>query len=73
MNWIILLFCYIIPMILTVVVIYNISNEVTRGDLIGIILAASVPLLNFFVGYVGGLVSLCQSKTINDFLNTRIK
>jgi hypothetical protein len=51
-------------MILTVAVIYNISNEMTRGDLIGIILAASVPLLNFFVGYVGGLIAVCESKTI---------
>ena len=73
MNWIIFLFVYIIPMILTVAVIYNISNEMTRGDLIGIILAASVPLLNFFVGYVGGLIAVCESKTINDFLNKRIK
>lgn len=73
MNWIILLFTYIIPMILTVIVICNLSNEMTRGDLILIILAASLPILNFLVGYVGGLVALCESKTINDFLNKRIK
>ena len=73
MNWIILLFTYIIPMILTVIVICNLSNEMTRGDLILIILAASLPKLNFLVGYVGGLVALCESKTINDFLNKRIK
>ena len=73
MNWIILLFTYIIPMILTVVVICNLSNEMTRGDLILIILTASLPILNFLVGYVGGLVALCESKAINDFLNKRIK
>jgi hypothetical protein len=60
-------------MILTVIVICNLSNEMTRGDLILIILTASLPILNFFVGYVGGLVALCESKTINDFLNKRIK
>jgi hypothetical protein len=73
MNWIIFLFVYIIPVILTVVVIYNKSNEITRGDLILIILTALLPLLNFFVGYVGGLVALCESKKVNDFFNTRIK
>ena len=73
MNWIILLFCYIIPMILTVAVIYNLTNEMTRGDLILIILTASLPFLNFFVGYIGALIAVCESKTINDFFNTRIK
>jgi hypothetical protein len=70
---IILTFTYIIPMVLTAVVIYNKSNEVTRGDLVGILLVAAVPLFNFFAGYVGGLISLCESKKINDFFNTRIK
>jgi hypothetical protein len=73
MNWIILLFTYIIPTVLTVAVIYNQSNEITLGDLILIILISLIPLLNFFVGYVGGLVALCESKTINDFFNKRIK
>jgi hypothetical protein len=70
---IILTFTYIIPMILTAVVIYHKSNEVTRGDLIWIILVSLVPLFNLFAGYVGGLISLCESKKINDFFNTRIK
>jgi hypothetical protein len=70
---IILTFLYIIPAILSIVVIYHKSNEVTRGDLIGIILASLVPLFNFFAGYVGGLISLCESKTINEFFNKRIK
>jgi hypothetical protein len=60
-------------MILTTVVIYHKSNEVTRGDLIGIILVSLVPLFNFFAGYVGGLISLCESKTVNNFFNKRIK
>lgn len=73
MNWIILLFIYIIPTVLTVLVICNLSNEITRGDLILIILTSSIPLLNFFVGYIGGLVALCESESVNNFFNTRIK
>ena len=73
MIWIILLFIYIIPTILTTVVIYHKSNEVTRGDLIRIILISLVPLFNFFAGYIGGLVILCESKSFNDFFNVRIK
>jgi hypothetical protein len=60
-------------MILTIVVRYHKSNEVTRGDLIGIILASLVPLFNLFAGYVGGLTSLCESKRVNNFFNKRIK
>ena len=73
MIWIVLLSIYIIPTILTTVVIYHKSNEVTRGDLIVIILISLVPLFNFFAGYIGGLVILCESKSINDFFNVRIK
>jgi hypothetical protein len=73
MNWIILSFIYIIPAILTVVVLYTKSNEVTRGDLTQMILFSLIPLINFLAGYVGGLVTLCESKTINDFFNKRIK
>ena len=73
MIWIVLLFTYIIPTILTTVVIYRKSNEVTRGDLIGIILISLVPLFNLVAGYIGGLITLCESKSINDFFNTRIK
>jgi hypothetical protein len=73
MIWIVLLFTYIIPTILTATVIYHKSDEVTRGDLIEIILFSLIPLFNFLAGYVGGLVVLCESKTIQDFFNTRIK
>ena len=70
---IIITFTYIIPMILTAVVIYHKSNEVTRGGLVGILLIAALPLFNFFAGYIGGLVVLSESKTINNFFNKRIK
>ena len=70
---ILLIFLYIIPMILTIAVIYHESDEVTRGDLVGIVLISALPLLNFFVGYVGGLIGFCQSERVNDFFNTRIK
>jgi hypothetical protein len=68
-----LTFIYIVPMILTILVIYYQSTEVTRGDLIGIILLSALPLANFFAGYLGGLIMICQSKTIQDFFNKRIK
>ncbi|CAB4125734.1 hypothetical protein UFOVP54_213 [uncultured Caudovirales phage] len=70
---ILLIFLYIIPMILTIAVIYQHSDEVTRGDLVGIVLISALPLLNFFVGYVGGLIGFCRSERVNDFFNTRIK
>ncbi len=73
MNWIILSFTYIIPAILSVVVLYTKSNKVTRGDLTQMILFSLIPLANFLAGYVGGLITLYESKTINDFFNKRIK
>jgi len=72
MIWILLTIFYILPTILSTVVIYHKSNEVTRGDLIGIILLSLMPVINWF-GYVGGLIALCESKTVQDFFNTRIK
>jgi hypothetical protein len=68
-----LAFIYIIPMILTILVIYYQSTEVTRGDLIGIILISALPLFNFFAGYLGGLIMICESKKVIEFFNTRIK
>lgn len=73
MIWILLLFTYIIPTILTVLVIYHKSDKVTRGDLIEIILISLIPLFNFLAGYIGGLVVLCESESVNKFFNTRIK
>jgi hypothetical protein len=70
---IIILFLYIVPAILTVFVILNKMDEATVLDLIGIILIAILPLANLFGGYVGGLMWLCESKKVNNFLNKRIK
>jgi hypothetical protein len=67
------IFLYILPAILTVFVILNKMDEATVLDLIGIILIAILPLANLFGGYVGGFISLCESKRVNNFLNRRIK
>lgn len=64
---------YIIPAILSVFVILNESDEATVGDLIIIILASLLPIVNLFSGYIGGLILFCNSKTIKDFFNKRIK
>lgn len=64
---------YIIPAILSVYVIIHCEDEVTVLDLIGIILICLVPILNLIVGYFLGLMHLCQSESINNFLNKRIK
>ena len=64
---------YIIPAILSVFVIIHKQNEVTVLDLIFIVLASLLPIVNMFAGYVCGLISLCESKRVNSFLNKRIK
>jgi len=64
---------YIIPAILSVFVIIHKQNEVTVLDLIFIVLASLLPIVNMFAGYVCGLISLCESKKVNNFLNKRIK
>lgn len=64
---------YIIPAILSVFVIIHCEDEVTILDLIGIILIGLIPILNLIVGYFFGLMKLCQSESINEFLNKRIK
>ena len=70
---IIITFLYIIPAILSVFAIIHRSDKVTILDLVGIVLMSIIPLLNLFSGYVGGLICLCESKKVNDFLNRRIK
>jgi hypothetical protein len=70
---IIITFLYIIPAILSVFAIIHRSDKVTILDLVGIILLSIVPLLNLFSGYVGGLICLCESEKVNNFLNRRIK
>ena len=64
---------YIIPLILSVFVILNKSDEATVGDLIIIILVSLLPIVNLFSGYIGGLIWFCNSKAVNNFLNKRIK
>jgi hypothetical protein len=64
---------YIIPAILSVFVIIHKEDEVTVGDLIFIVLLSLLPIVNMFAGYVCGLISLCESKKVNNFLNKRIK
>ena len=70
---IIITFIYIIPAILSVLVMYHKSNKVTRGDLLEMIFLSLIPIMNFIVGYLGGLVIMCESITISDFFNKRIK
>jgi len=64
---------YIIPAILSVFVIIHKQDEVTVLDLIFIVLASLLPIVNMFAGYVCGFISLCESKKVNNFLNKRIK
>jgi hypothetical protein len=73
MIWILLLFTYIIPAILTTILLYHKSDKVTRGDLVEMIFFSLIPLFNFLAGYIGGLVVLCESQSVNKFFNTRIK
>lgn len=72
MIWI-LLFSYILPGVLTVAVFWHNEEEITRGDLIKIIIVSILPIVNLFIGYLGGFLTLCESKVIQDFFNTRIK
>ena len=64
---------YIIPAILSVFVILNKSDEVTIGDLIITIGISLMPLLNILTGYIGGFIWFYTSKSVNKFLNKRIK
>ena len=64
---------YIIPAILSVFVIIHKEDEVTVGELLFIVLLSLLPIVNMFAGYVCGLISLCESKKVNNFLNKRIK
>ncbi len=68
-----LIFLYIIPVILSIIVISNKLDEMTIGDLLGIVLLSIIPLVNILTAYVGGLIALCESKKVNNFFNKRIK
>ena len=68
-----LIFLYILPGILTFLVIYHHEEEIVVKDLIKIFLLSIVPVVNFFGGYLGGFLMLVESKRINKILNKRIK
>ena len=72
-DLIVFIFLYILPGILTFLVIYHHEKELTVIDLIKIFLLSIVPVVNFFGGYLGGVLMLIHSKRVNKFLNTRIK
>ena len=60
---------YIIPAILTMFVFIYKQDELAVLDLIGITLASLLPIVNIFGGYICGLIFICESKIVNDFLN----
>lgn len=68
-----LIFLYILPAILTFLVIYHHEKELFVIDIIKIFLLSILPVANFFGGYVGGFLILVHSKRVNKFLNKRIK
>lgn len=67
-----LIFLYILPGILSFLVMYHHEKELVVKDLIMIFIISIVPVANFF-GYLGGLLMLKESTRINKFLNKRIK
>lgn len=70
---VVLIFLYILPGILTFLVIYHHEKELVVIDIIKIFLLSIVPVVNFFGGYLGGFLMLIHSKRVNNFLNKRIK
>jgi hypothetical protein len=67
------IFLYILPAILSVIVMIYRVDEIYVSDLIGILLASLIPILNIFIGYVGGFMCLIESGKISKFLNKRVK
>ena len=67
-----LIFLYILPAILTFLVLYHHEEELVVIDLILIFLISILPVANFF-GYLGVLSMLAESNRVNKFLNKRIK
>ena len=72
MTAIIIIF-YILPAILSVIVMIYRIHEIYVYDLIGILLSSLIPMLNIFIGYIGGFVCLMESGKISKFLNRRLK
>lgn len=69
----IIIFLYVLPVILSVIVMIYRIDEIYVYDLIGILLSSLIPMLNIFIGYVGGFVCLMESQKISNFLNKRLK
>jgi hypothetical protein len=69
----IIIFLYILPAILSVIVMIYRIDEIYVLDLIGILLASLLPIFNIFIGYVGAFVCLLESGKISKFLNKRVK
>jgi hypothetical protein len=70
---IITILLYVLPAILSVIVMIYRTDEIYVSDLIGILLASLIPMLNIFIGYIGGFVCLLESGKISKFLNKRVK
>ena len=69
-----IIFLYIIPAILTLVIFYYKEDDIKVKDLIGFIAIALIPLANILMGYLGGIIVVVSSpNAINRFLNRRIK
>jgi hypothetical protein len=69
-----IIFLYIIPAILTLVIFYYKEDDIKVKDLLGFIAIALIPLVNILMGYVVGVVVVATSpNAINRFLNRRIK
>jgi hypothetical protein len=64
---------YIVPVILSIIVLFVKSDSVKVYDLICMILVSMIPILNLFIGYLFGLVTFCESTILNNFLNKKIK
>jgi hypothetical protein len=64
---------YIVPVILSIIVIFVKLDSVKVYDLFWIILISMLPFFNLFIGYLFGLVTFCKSTIINNFLNKKIK
>lgn len=69
----IIIFLYVLPAILSVIVMIYRIDEIYVYDLIGILLTSLIPMFNIFIGYIGGLVCLTETKKISNFLNKRLK
>jgi hypothetical protein len=70
---IILTLFYILPTILSVIVIYHKEQSVTVGEFIEIVFLSMIPAVNIFVGYLSGMFVVIRSSSVNNFLNKKLK